>query len=47
MDCKKLYDENLDFKKYVDLYSAKHGIPVHEVLKHRIVKNVAIAYLGK
>lgn len=47
MDCKKLYDENPDFKKYVDLYSGKHGIPVPEVLEHRIVKNVALAYLGK
>lgn len=47
MDCKKLYDENLDFKKYVDSYSIKHGIPVPEALEHRIVRNVAIAYEGK
>lgn len=47
MDCKKLYDENLDFKKYVDSYSTKHGIPVQEALKHKIVRNVAIAYEGK
>lgn len=47
MDYKKLYDENPAFKEYVDLYSAKHGIPVPEVLEHFIVKSVALAYLGK
>lgn len=47
MDCRKLYEENLDFKKYVDAYATKHHISVLEALEHLIVRNVAAIYEGK
>ena len=47
MDCRKMYEENLDFKKYVDTYAAKHKISVQTALEHLIVRNVAAMYEGK
>lgn len=50
MDLKKLYNENTDFKQYVDKYSAHHEmgkpISVEEALTHLIVKNVAEEYVN-
>ena len=31
------YNNNLEFKEYVDKYCAKHGIDVEEALTHKIV----------
>ena len=50
MDIKKLYNENADFKAYVDKYSAHYemgkSISVEEALTHLIVKNVADEYVN-
>lgn len=50
MDLQKLYNENADFKQYVDKYSAHHEmgkpISVEEALTHLIVKNVAEEYVN-
>ena len=50
MDLKKLYNENKDFREYVDKYSAHHEtgkpISVEEALTHLIVKNVAEEYVN-
>ena len=35
---KKHYNNNSDFKGYVDRYAKKHGITVEEALTHEIVK---------
>lgn len=34
---KKEYQDNPDFRKYVDRYAAGREIPVEEALKHRMV----------
>ena len=47
MELRKLYDENLDFKKYVDAYALKHKISVQSALEHLIVKRVAAMYEGR
>ena len=47
MDCRKMYEENLDFKKYVDAYALKHKISIQSALEHLIVKRVAAMYEGK
>ena len=48
MDYKALYDENKDFKLYVNLYAKKYNegksISVNEALEHEIVKQVAEQY---
>lgn len=48
MDLKKLYNENKDFREYVDRYSAHREmgkpISVEEALTHLIVRNVAEEY---
>lgn len=50
MDLKKLYNENKDFREYVDKYSAHHEmgkpISVEEALTHLIVKSVADEYVN-
>lgn len=50
MDLKKLYNENTDFKDYVDKYSAHYEmgkpISVEEALTHLIIKNVADEYVN-
>jgi len=50
MDLKKLYNENKDFREYVDKYSAHYemgkSIPIEEALTHLIVKNVADEYVN-
>lgn len=47
MDLRKLYDENIDFKKYVDAYATKHKISVQSALEHVIVQRVAAMYEGR
>lgn len=51
MDYKALYDENKDFKLYVNLYAKKYNegksISVNEALEHELVKQVAERYREK
>ena len=51
MDYKALYDENKDFKLYVNLYANKYNegksISVNEALGHELVKQVAEQYREK
>lgn len=37
----ELYQNNEDFKVYVDKYIAKENVPLQTALSHRIVKNYA------
>lgn len=37
----ELYQNNEDFKSYVDKYIAKERVSLHAALTHRIVKNYA------
>ena len=37
----ELYQNNEDFKAYVDKYIAKENVPLQTALSHRIVKNYA------
>ena len=51
MDYKALYDENKDFKQYVNIYANKYNegksISVNEALEHELVKQVAERYREK
>lgn len=51
MDYKDLYDENKDFKQYVNRYAKKYNegksISVNEALDHELVKQVAEQYREK
>lgn len=51
MDYKALYEENKDFKLYVNLYAKKYNegksISVNEALEHELVKQVAEQYREK
>lgn len=40
------YENNARFRQYVDRYSGCHnmGIPVHEALRHEIVRQVCLYY---
>lgn len=42
-----MYEQEEDFKRYVDRYCAKHHIPVEEALTHVIVQDIASYYLNK
>lgn len=44
MSYKDLYNENADFKAYVDKYVIKHEITVDEALNHSLVQNVGKDY---
>ena len=48
MDIASLYNENKEFKDYVDKYSANYhegkSIPVEEALKHKLIVSVAELY---
>ena len=37
----QLYEDNKEFREYVDRYSEKHGISVDAAMKHKIVAIVA------
>jgi len=51
MDLIQLYEENKDFKEYVDRYSNHHNegrsIPVAEALQHEVVRCYAEFILSK
>jgi len=40
----KLYNNNLDFKEYVNRYCKTYGITTEKALKHELVKEVALMY---
>ena len=42
-----MYEQDADFKAYVDKYCTKHQIPVNEALTHVIVQDIASSYLNK
>lgn len=42
-----MYEQDEDFKRYVDRYCTKHQIPVKEALTHVIVQDIASSYLNK
>ena len=42
-----MYEQDEDFKRYVDKYCTKHQISVDEALSHVIVQDVASNYLNK
>ena len=42
-----MYEQDMDFKRYVNRYCAKHQIPVNEALTHVIVQDLASYYLNK
>ena len=41
MDLKKMYEENEDFHRYVELYRKKAGISIGAALKHMVVISYA------
>lgn len=41
---KEFYDNNKDFKEYVDAYCKKHKIDVSEALTYAIVKETYLYY---
>lgn len=41
---KEYYENNADFKEYVDKYCHKHKVTVDEALTHEIVKQVYLHY---
>lgn len=47
IDTKKMYDESLLFKGYVDRYAKSRHITVEEALKQKLVEEVAKDYLKK
>lgn len=44
MDGKVLYDNNKDFKRYVDRYANQRRLSVEEALRHALVKEVGKCY---
>ena len=43
----EFYNNNADFKMYVDRYCNQYGLTVDEALEHEIVKSVAAQYMEK
>lgn len=44
---KKLYNENADFKAFIDKYCKKHNCTVDQALTHALVKEVYEYYKEK
>lgn len=44
IDYTALYDDNADFKRYVDRYCVKHRISVDEALQHYLVQMAGRQY---
>ena len=44
IDYTALYEQNEDFKRYVDLYCTKHCISVSEALQHYLVQMAGRQY---
>ena len=44
IDFRALYEQNADFKRYVDRYCTKHRISVEEAIKHALVRDAGEYY---
>ena len=44
IDYTALYEQNADFKRYVDRYCTKHGISVVQALQHYLVQMAGRMY---
>lgn len=44
IDYTALYEQNADFKRYVDRYCVKHRISVVEALQHYLVQMAGMQY---
>ena len=44
IDYTALYEQNADFKRYVDRYCTKHGISVEQALQHYLVQMAWMQY---
>ncbi len=44
IDYSVLYEQNADFKRYVDRYCTKHRISVAEALQHYLVQMAGMQY---
>ena len=44
MDLKKMYEENKDFKRYVDRHAKQYDLTVEQALSHAVVRNAAEYY---
>lgn len=44
IDYTALYDDNADFKRYVDRYCTKHRVSVAEALQHYLVQMAGKMY---
>lgn len=44
IDYTVLYEQNEDFKRYVDRYCVKHRISVAEALQHYLVQAAGLVY---
>ena len=44
MNINEFYENNADFKMYVDKYSKQRGFSVKEALKHELVRQVYSSY---
>lgn len=44
IDYTALYEQNEDFKRYVDRYCTKHRISVEEALQHYLVQMAGMQY---
>lgn len=44
MNINETYNNNADFKLYVDKYSKQRGISVKEALQHELVRQVYLYY---
>lgn len=40
----ELYENNKDFKRYVDLYCRRYDLSVEDALKHKVVQDVGRYY---
>lgn len=47
IDYTALYEQNADFKRYVDRYCTKHRISVAEALQHYLVQMAGMQYKEK
>lgn len=44
MDLKKMYEENKDFRRYVDRYARQYDLTLEQALSHAVVRNAAEYY---
>lgn len=46
-DFLELYDNNYDFRDYIDSFSLKHNIPIEEAFTHKLTQSIAEYYKNK